>query len=107
EADVKENKIVINQSGGNCTFADGVCKGSGRLHGKQIGIELKKVERLSPTLGQKPPKGAKVLFDGSGFDAWQHLDGRKVTWSLLKSGVMQTVSLFWNNKQNQEKGLGG
>jgi hypothetical protein len=107
EADVINKGIVIDQSGWNCTFADGVCSGSGRLHGKQIGIELKKVARLSPTLGQKPPKGATVLFDGSGFNAWQHSDGRKVTWSLLKNKVIQTVSLFWNDKQNKKKGLGG
>jgi len=107
EADVVDNKIVIDQSGWKCTFADGLCKGSAKLHGKKTGIELKKVERLSPTLGQKPPKGATVLFDGSDFEAWQHSDGRKVTWSLLDSGVMQTVSLFWNDKQNEKKGLGG
>ncbi len=107
KADVKDNEIVIDQAAWKCTFANGICKGTGRLHGKNVGIELKKVQRLSPTLGQKPPKGAAVLFDGTSFDAWQHNDGRKVTWSLLKSGTMQTVSLFWDNKQNQKKGLGG
>jgi hypothetical protein len=107
KANVKDNMIVIDQAGWKCTFANGTCKGTGRLHGKNVGIELKKVQRLSPTLGQKPPKGAAVLFDGTSFDAWQHNDGRKVTWSLLKSGTMQTVSLFWDNKQNQKKGLGG
>lgn len=67
---------------------------AGSYTGDAVGtFELQKVERLSPTLGQEPPEGAVVLFDGKNFDQWvyaQKNEGQPVQWKLL-NGAMEVV----------------
>jgi hypothetical protein len=45
---------------------------------------LSRIERKSPTMGAKPPKGAVVLFDGTHVDSWDK--GRLSEDSLLMEG---------------------
>ena len=53
---------------------------------------MKKVIRLSQTLGAKPPKSAIVLFNGKNFDKWKHTRKKpgadSVQWKLI-DGAME------------------
>jgi len=81
------------------TFRSGEWSGrieGGRLTGTKEGegailLEMAKVERLSPTLGAKPPSGAVVLFDGTNLDEWQKRDGKLARWEFVKGGEMTIV----------------
>jgi len=66
-------------------------------NGNVVG-ELDRVDRKSPTLGTKPPAGAKVLFDGTNADAWQN--GR-VEEGLLVQGTTSKAT-FGSHKLHLE-----
>ena len=61
-------------------------------------VKVKVVE--SPLTGQ-PPSDATILFDGSNFDAWEHLDGSPVKWKLV-DGAMQVVGGSGNIRTKQK-----
>lgn len=67
------NKVVIDSGGWQGEIVDGVLT-SKNQDGNTY--RLTKTERKSPTLGEKPPQGAIVLFDGSSADQW---NGGKLT----------------------------
>lgn len=76
----KNNRIEFDEHGFHGKIADGVFTGG---TGRMKTFRMEKVTRPIPTLGAKPPEGAVVLFDGTGFDAWTGAGG----WKLLDGGV--------------------
>lgn len=65
---------------------------SGKISGKDApgAFEMAHVEKKSPTLGAKPPAGAKILLDGANTDAWTLTDTAKGTmWALVDGGAME------------------
>lgn len=64
---------------------------AGALTGRAPGgdpLVMRRVERQSPTLGLKPPPEAKILFNGSGVDAWRN--GKSTNDGLLRAGARTT-----------------
>lgn len=62
-------------------------------------VEMTKSVRTSPTMGAKPTKGAKVLFDGTNTDHW--VNGKMTDDMLLKVGT-RTKDKFKNYKLHLE-----
>lgn len=65
----------------------------GSMAGRQRGsFELRQTQRLSPTLGAKPPPDAVVLFDGTSLGGWvSQKPGQPVKWKLLAGGVIEVA----------------
>lgn len=69
-----EGVITLIANEGSAEIKDGMVTVRG-TDGTELG-QLKRVERKSPTLGEKPPAGAVVLFDGTTADKF---DGGELT----------------------------
>ena len=86
DANVADGVLRFDQDGWKGELKGDRFAGSGTIEGKPVTFELKRVVRLSPHVGAKPPEGAIVLFDGSGFDHWQvhrsRIPSTEIAWEL-------------------------
>ena len=67
--------------------AEGTVKNSefvGRL-GNEQSFSMKRIYRVSPTLGANPPAGAIVLFDGKNYDNFKSVKTNHIPWKLVNS----------------------
>lgn len=85
EAKVSRGRIKFESGSIRGEIRNGVITG-GRTKGKTK-FEMKKVTRLSPTLGAPAPENAVILFDGTNFDAWEDSKG----WEVIDDGAMMVT----------------
>ena len=88
KGETKGGKTILKASGGETVVIKGDTA-TGTKDDEKLFV-YDRVERKSPTLGKKPPKGAKILFGGKGTDRFS--DGKKVDGELLKEGVVSMDS---------------
>ncbi len=80
---MKDGKVTVSYEHATAIIQNNVLTARD-LDGYEMG-KLRKVERKSPTLGQQPPAGAVVLFDGKNADAFE--GGRMTEDGLLMQGA--------------------
>ena len=63
-------------------------------------FEVKRIERKSPTLDMKAPKGAIVLFNGANFAEWRACNNKPIAWKLDKKEKSMMGTKDANNQSS-------
>ncbi|MBT6851125.1 MAG: DUF1080 domain-containing protein [Opitutae bacterium] len=88
KGETKDGKTTLKASGGEAVVINGHTA-TGTNGDKKLFV-YDRVNRKSPTLGKKPPNGAKILFGGKEADRFSN--GKKLDGELLKEGVVSMDS---------------
>jgi hypothetical protein len=89
DTEMVDGTMVAKDEHGSGTFKNGEFT-IADPDGKELGT-LKKVSRVSPTMGAKAPKGAAVLFDGKDAKNWKN--GKMTDDGLLEQGT-ESIAAF-------------
>ena len=94
EGKIDGNRLIVSEHPDwSVTLDDGTVSGRTTQPEAQT-FALRHVVRLSPNLGARPPEGALVLFDGSGFKGWERREEKQrampVGWKSM-DGVMEVA----------------
>jgi hypothetical protein len=101
--------VQQNEGASNATRWSGQAKGdemTGAFTGGETStFSLKKIPFLpSPTLGDKAPIGALMLFDGKHLKAWEskQASADSIQWIVVESGALEVVSQRDGKKNKQD-----
>ncbi len=89
-AEAVDGAIRFEEEGWAAEITSEQFAGTGTVKGRVGSFRLEKVVRPSPTLGAAAPDGAIVLFDGSGFDAWEPTFRGKpgeINWTVVEKAM--------------------
>lgn len=86
EAEPAGNVLSFDSDGWSGTIQGDNFTGGGTLRGRSGGFKMTRVAYESPRLGLKPPKNARVLFNGGSLDEWEMIprtgETGTVTWAV-------------------------
>ena len=85
------NEVIFNDETAKGTIVDDSLTGRFFFNKSWHEFVLKRILRQSPTLGEKAPENAIILFDGSGYDEWKGYEDTPVKWKIVNGNQMEIV----------------
>ncbi len=90
-----DNIVPVSESGWQMHLQNGELTGQTTRESAE-NFTLRRVVRLSPCLGAKPPKEAVHLFDGTDITGWERRDEKQravpVAWKMIDGGAMEVAT---------------